>query len=141
MDEKVFVQDRNEDCFFFHWGSLRTNNILTKKLDINAMLRSLKKIRLLANLLSNSSSRNSLVDEMTSERLPFPLRFHVKAIENSFCHDYPPVYQLCVKVATTVIHMVIRVIPMIPPIKRPTESTLTFSSLITKSPFEGIENY
>jgi hypothetical protein len=79
------------------------------------VLRSLKKIRLLANLLSNSSSRNSLVDEMTSERLPFPFRFHVKAIENSFCHDYPPVYQLCVKVATTVIHIVIRVTPMIPP--------------------------
>ena len=96
-------------------GSLRTHDILTKKLDINAVLRSLKKIRLLANLLSNSSSRNSLVDEMTSERLPFPFRFHVKAIENSFCHDYPPVYQLCVKVATTVIHIVIRVTPMIPP--------------------------
>lgn len=96
-------------------GSLRTHDILTKKLDINAVLRSLKKIRLLANLLSNSSSRNSLVDEMTSERLPFPFRFHVKAIENSFCHDYPPVYQLCVKVATTVIHIVIRVIPTIPP--------------------------
>jgi hypothetical protein len=121
--------------------SLRTNDILTKKLDINAMLRSLKKIRLLANLLSNSSSRNSLVDKVTSERLPFPLRFNVKAIENSFCHDYPPVYQLCVKVATTVIHIVIRVIPTIPPIKRPTESTFTFSSLITKSPLEGIENY
>ena len=96
-------------------GSLRTHDILTKKLDINAVLRSLKKIRLLANLLSNSSSRNSLMDKMASERLPFPFRFHVKAIENSFCHDYPPVYQLCVKVATTVIHIVIRVIPTIPP--------------------------